>query len=126
MRFSGTSILTVITLTFIVATPATSGRAAPAKSVPKEERLATTGKVLSSTSPAQALRGRPERSETPGGSVSCPGGRVERIVDCPEVVCPCQRGRNIVLARAHDPKTGCCNASSCDQICSQRTRCPRF
>ena len=105
-----------------------SARSASPKDGAADDRLASTGDPLPVRKPALARsRGRVERSETPGGlDLSCPGGKVNRLVDCPEMVCPCQRGKNVVLARSHDPRTGCCNQPSCDQICSQRTKCPRF
>jgi hypothetical protein len=74
-----------------------------------------------------ALASRQDRATPPPGfDPACPGGKVRGVLDCPEVVCPCQRGKNVVLARVFDPDTGCCNAPSCDELCSKRSRCPRF
>ena len=134
MRFFGTPprmallALAALVLAAMPFTPAdvASARTSPPKTT--DQRLASTGNPVPVRKPALGTsRGRVERSETPGGlDLSCPGGKVSRLVDCPEMVCPCQRGKNVVLARSHDPRTGCCNQPSCDQICSQRTKCPRY
>lgn len=80
----------------------------------------------SSVQLASSTASRPDRIDGPDLGPGCPGGKGKRVLDCGEMVCPCQRGHNVVLARAFDPATGCCNSQSCDSVCRSHTRCPRF
>ncbi|HZR83215.1 MAG TPA: hypothetical protein VFD92_19130 [Candidatus Binatia bacterium] len=82
--------------------------------------------AATTTTHAESVSAPDPRALAPGFDPACPSGKVASILACPEMVCPCQRGRNVVLARAFDPRTRCCNAPSCDEICARRSRCPRF